>query len=376
MPPPEKDLPGPILTLAVGEFGRAVGRMIGERLATENDDGLQRTLDAFLRRTGQGRGASADLSAAIGALAQNGKLDDLALELGVSQAEFIATHPNVRYYGPYQRLSDAVAKYGDRTAKDLWSKAAAKTDRMLNGPGKVAKEAAYESARELTLAIDKGDQALLERAAGGLITAFTGANSSLTLPFAKTKLETGLKRLADSARLDEVVQALEKTPNGKRLLTQIDDAVKQHGTRATKALWKEAGGKSFPTSNPRPPVTTFGPFGEEGRGPEPPVATTLAVGEESRPDDPGRMTTLAVGEEGRGFDPGRFTTMAVGEEGRGTPTDEPVATTLAVGEEGRGGSGSSSGPIATTMAVGEEGRGPGFEATTLAVGEEGRADPQ
>ncbi len=357
---PEKDLPGPILTRALGEFGRAVGTMIEERLATENDEGLNRTLYAFLGKVTTTppvpgfRGPNHDLDAAISKLSNDGKLDDLVLELAVGEKEFVATHPNVRYYPLTARLGAAIKAHGSKESQKAWEKATAQVDKQLNTTTKLARAAGLESAREITLGLDRGDQALVERAAGGITANFSSGFTDLVRPFAKGKLDNAIRRLAEDGRLDETIRALDKTRSGQAILTALDRSIASHGSPSTKAAWKDAGGHSGPAIDPRPPVTTFGPFGEEGRGPEPPVATTLAVGEEGRPGGGGgsgggdtTLTTLAVGEEGRN-DPGRFTTLAVGEEGRGGAD----VTTAAVGEEGRG-----QPPTLTTLAVGEEGRG-------------------
>jgi hypothetical protein len=265
-PATSPDLPGPILTEAIGEFGRAVAGMVSDRLKAENDDGLDRTIRAFIASAqGSPRGENYDFHSMLGGLRDQGMLDDLALELLVKDREFVATHPNVRYYGSHQALSDAVKRHCSPEMQKVWTDATKQAERSIGtGPNKDAKAAGLEAARELELGLANGDIELMMRAARRLTE---GVNVVRTRPlqyeasqFVKTRLNTAIKRLVEDAKLNEVVEKLAGSRAGAMALANLHAVIEGVGSKQTQADWKAAGGRDVPT------ITTMA-VGEEGRGP-------------------------------------------------------------------------------------------------------------
>ncbi len=257
----EPDLPGPILTRALGEMGRAVAGMVADRLKNENDAGLERTLKAFIARGGQAPREDFDFSTMVRALADRNLLDDLAQELAVSENELVTTHPNARIFGMFQQMSRAVQSFGSAEAKEAWKKASDLAQRNLGTPKKDARAAGLEVARELTLAVEKGDPELLLRAATKLAKGLEQGSTmgSFGRKLEKGRLNAAIQRLAEDGKLDDVVEALAARPvHDAPVINSLHEAIREHGSAKTKSAWNAAEGREIPR------VTTM-MVGEEGR---------------------------------------------------------------------------------------------------------------
>jgi hypothetical protein len=238
-PPPARDV-------------NAIATKIEQALKTENDDALSRTLDGFFGKT---NGANKhELDALVKELSKRGKLDDLAMELGVEGRDHRRRGLTMRHYSLAQ-LDKAVRAHGSPEARQTWAAARKKLDSIEPTRVNDGRLAGKEVASEIKAGLERKSRSLIEANARDLVRSFPAKKSGLKPGFAAKKLNTSVTTLANDGKLDDFIREMRGSKHGQKLLVKLDKKIDAHGSPDAKRMWdafeKQKSGKATIPAPPR-----------------------------------------------------------------------------------------------------------------------------